>query len=526
MAVDKKFGLMVEMKSDIKKFQSGMGAAKASTKQFGGAFKGIMGQATAQFGAMTGGMGRGLGVMKSMIPAIKGIKMALISSGIGAIVVAIGIAFAAVSTNINRSAKASDQWKQKMGLLKGTMDVLLDRLANLGGAVVKFIQGDFKGAWQDAKTAVKGVVDEIKTEAKVRQDLVKREQALRDKRRAWMVEEAKLLAEKADLILLSRDITKSSTERQEILNKALRIQKLIGQENIAIAKEDLGIQEASMDLGINSNKDLDRQAELKKALFEVSKRQADVEREVVNRIREAGVALSVNEKLAKKLYVGIADIVDEVTEFKDELIQMEAIKLDAEQLGIDDIAQSLSAATYLTAKWREELAMLQEQGPTLGQVLDASIASNVDALADSLIGGAANFKEYGAQMKSAAKDIIGAQLAQATAALVSRAIQDAALTPFVGLLLAPILAAAAGGIVRTAFNSLIPDFASGAIVSGDTLARVGEYPGARSNPEVIAPLSKLQGMLGDGGGEVVFVIKGDVLEGVRKNYYQRQNLMR
>lgn len=37
--------------------------------------------------------------------------------------------------------------------------------------------------------------------------------------------------------------------------------------------------------------------------------------------------------------------------------------------------------------------------------------------------------------------------------------------------------------------------AEGGLVTGDSLVRVGEYAGARSNPEVIAPLSKLQGML-------------------------------
>lgn len=39
-------------------------------------------------------------------------------------------------------------------------------------------------------------------------------------------------------------------------------------------------------------------------------------------------------------------------------------------------------------------------------------------------------------------------------------------------------------------------FAKGGIVSGPTMGLVGEYPGARSNPEVIAPLDKLQGMIG------------------------------
>ncbi len=37
--------------------------------------------------------------------------------------------------------------------------------------------------------------------------------------------------------------------------------------------------------------------------------------------------------------------------------------------------------------------------------------------------------------------------------------------------------------------------ASGGIAYGETLARIGEYAGARSNPEVVAPLNKLQGIL-------------------------------
>ena len=42
-------------------------------------------------------------------------------------------------------------------------------------------------------------------------------------------------------------------------------------------------------------------------------------------------------------------------------------------------------------------------------------------------------------------------------------------------------------------------FAEGGIAYGPTMGLVGEYPGARSNPEVIAPLNKLQGLLGGSG---------------------------
>jgi hypothetical protein len=42
------------------------------------------------------------------------------------------------------------------------------------------------------------------------------------------------------------------------------------------------------------------------------------------------------------------------------------------------------------------------------------------------------------------------------------------------------------------------------------MGRVGEYPGAKSNPEVIAPLDKLKSMIGGGGGGT-FVLRGQDL---------------
>ena len=44
-------------------------------------------------------------------------------------------------------------------------------------------------------------------------------------------------------------------------------------------------------------------------------------------------------------------------------------------------------------------------------------------------------------------------------------------------------------------GATVPAFGSGAVVYGPTLAMVGEYPGASSNPEVIAPLSDLESMM-------------------------------
>jgi hypothetical protein len=51
----------------------------------------------------------------------------------------------------------------------------------------------------------------------------------------------------------------------------------------------------------------------------------------------------------------------------------------------------------------------------------------------------------------------------------------------------------------------VPQFASGGIVRGPTLAMIGEYAGASANPEVIAPLSELQEMVGDNDEEIIWL---------------------
>lgn len=80
---------------------------------------------------------------------------------------------------------------------------------------------------------------------------------------------------------------------------------------------------------------------------------------------------------------------------------------------------------------------------------------------------------------------------------VSRIAFDAALNS-----MNPVLAIAAG-VALVATSVLVKNtqmggmkaFADGGIVSGPTMGLVGEYPGASTNPEVIAPLDKLKGML-------------------------------
>tara|TARA_R110000803_G_scaffold210835_1_gene284149 strand:+ start:17255 stop:19759 length:2505 start_codon:yes stop_codon:yes gene_type:complete len=96
-----------------------------------------------------------------------------------------------------------------------------------------------------------------------------------------------------------------------------------------------------------------------------------------------------------------------------------------------------------------------------------------------------------------------------------------------GFVTGPLVAAAVGAQLAVAASTKPPKFADGGIVSGRTLAEVGEYSGVESNPEVIAPLDKLKKLMGSGGSSVYvygeFRQKGSDLVAVIDEETTRQN---
>lgn len=105
--------------------------------------------------------------------------------------------------------------------------------------------------------------------------------------------------------------------------------------------------------------------------------------------------------------------------------------------------------------------------------------------------------------------------ALATSNAIAGATKSGAATGPAAVFTTPAFIATAVGGVLSAFAA-IPKFAAGGIVSGPTMGLMGEYPGAKSNPEVIAPLNKLQSMIDTGSGGNMnltgeFVVRGSDL---------------
>ena len=69
----------------------------------------------------------------------------------------------------------------------------------------------------------------------------------------------------------------------------------------------------------------------------------------------------------------------------------------------------------------------------------------------------------------------------------------------VGVAMSIAAGAISAGIKKGQDKKKAKPFAKGGIVSSPTNALIGEYPGARRNPEVVAPLDKLKSLIGDSG---------------------------
>lgn len=154
--------------------------------------------------------------------------------------------------------------------------------------------------------------------------------------------------------------------------------------------------------------------------------------------------------------------------------------------GVIEIIQMLTAAT---------------QGHTAAKAVEAATVTEGAAM------------EVGATTSVAEANVVEANTAVAAAA--AETMKAHASIPFVGI-------AIGAGMVSTMLGLLfaLPKFADGGLAYGPTLGLFGEYAGASNNPEVVAPLSKLKGMLADvgglGGGRVVFKIEGRTLVGILK----------
>lgn len=161
-------------------------------------------------------------------------------------------------------------------------------------------------------------------------------------------------------------------------------------------------------------------------------------------------------------------------------------------------AQDLDLIDQEFESWLEEFNAKTERMAEIGRRVGSAVGGAFQGMASNIVEsmGLANtgFQGFVKGMIQTVTKLISMLLSQSIAQAIAGATASGTATGPAAVFTTPGFIATAVSGVLAAFAA-IPKFADGGIVTGPTLALVGEYSGARSNPEVIAPLDKLKDMI-------------------------------
>tara|TARA_R110000824_G_scaffold143198_1_gene310717 strand:- start:2551 stop:4968 length:2418 start_codon:yes stop_codon:yes gene_type:complete len=230
--------------------------------------------------------------------------------------------------------------------------------------------------------------------------------------------------------------------------------------------------------------------------------------------KEQRMALEIQRE--KDYYKGL---IDEAVKFD---LATDALQA-ARDAKVQQIMDSYNEKTSIFTEIQDQLIGSMQQGfGALGT-----------SIADSLGAGESAMGTFAGVLIQTALTALSTSLAGTMGASLEAGANTAKGMGPIGAFVLPALLAGAAVAVKGAFGKVEKPkkFAKGGIVSTPTMGLMGEYPGARSNPEVVAPLDKLKKMIGDRGGSSVqvggeFVLKGqDLIVALQRANNQRNRII-
>lgn len=167
---------------------------------------------------------------------LKLLRVALVSTGIGVLVVALG----SLVSYFAKTQKGIELANKLMASLGATVNVLVDRVSKFGSVLVNLFSGNFKQAGEDAKAVFKGIGDEIVEETKraweladVLNEIDKREVMLSMSRAANRAEIEKLKKAADDTTLSTEERIKAAEKAAKIEQDDLKIQTKLAEARLA-----------------------------------------------------------------------------------------------------------------------------------------------------------------------------------------------------------------------------------------------------------------------------------------------------
>ncbi|MGM0504719.1 MAG: hypothetical protein ACQESQ_08875 [Bacteroidota bacterium] len=303
--------------------------------------------------------------------------------------------------------------------------------------------------------------------------------------------------------------------------------ELLAEVNVNKAKKELEAKKA----GEEHNEIIEEQIPLLQQLSEKIKEASDKRDNAITPEQLAKYQTYLDKlKEEKKFYESLREGDLNRTPAPDKLESTQLTTISVEDEGFDERIEKLTKINELQDMYAEKVAKSSEESIMWSEAVNSAMTNAINSVSYALANMMANlavaftdsevsFKDMISGMLSALRDVLVGLLAQAIAGMLA---QEVSKEGVYGLAVA---AAGIGGLLAL-WESYVPDFAEGGVVYGETIARVAEYPGATNNPEVIAPLSKLKGMLNNSGsGNVRFEIEGEKLIGILNKMNKKNSLV-
>lgn len=408
---------ILDITEELKANEKAVGNNRRNVGNYEGALKGLAGQVnvlgvnignlvgqleTFKQGAVASGAAMKASATSTglLSGALNILKIALISTGIGAIVVALGT----MVTFLTQTKRGSEQLSQALAAVGAAISVVVDRISAVGEAVLNVFTG--KGSVADlvntTKDAFTGLTDEIVRETKEAAALEKRMQSLTDAERALNVERSKSRAEIKELNKIAEDTSKTLKEREDAAMRAIEIEKNLMDEQVRLAQERFDIIKAQNEQGESSADDLDRQAEAEIRLGDIKRESLELQTTLQNKLN----VIRQQDSAARKKAADEEKKLSEEEKKAQEKAEADLIKgFEKERAMIDELAQiKIDQATANIANEEERakaIAYIEEQAlrDKIANIDDETVAYTAAANA---IGGV-DEEKYAKQLAERAK---------------------------------------------------------------------------------------------------------------------------
>jgi len=270
------------------------------------------------------------------------IKAGAIATGIGALL----IAFTSLITFLTRTEKGAEKFRIAMAGVGAVVDVVFDRMAKIGKAILTFINVGTKEGLRELKEAFSGIGTELVEDVKLITELQRRTEALRDSERDLSVETAQRRAEIEKLKLIAEDVTNTEQERLESAQKAFDIEQELLNKRVENAEEAVRIAKQRAGASESEESDLDniRDKEVELANIQAESATKSIElNNKINAIKKEQIAK--NKELAKQAQAErdiIRDINREINQFQlQELMKLRQAEIDANEDRKKDIKENI-----------------------------------------------------------------------------------------------------------------------------------------------------------------------------------------